>query len=49
MIETSDGKADFMERAEKVAVGPDREERELLRLLKAALAGNSDREKINSS
>ena len=38
-----------MERAEKVAVGPDREERELLRLLKAALAGNSDREKINSS
>ena len=49
MIETSDGKADFMERAEKVAVGPDREERELLRLLKAALAGNSDREKIRSS
>lgn len=38
-----------MERAEKVAVGPDREEQELLRLLKAALAGNSDREKINSS
>ena len=38
-----------MERAEKVAVGPDREERELLRLLKAALAGNSDRKKINSS
>lgn len=38
-----------MERAEKVAVGPDREERELLRLLKAALAGNSDREKIRSS
>ena len=38
-----------MERAEKVAVGPDREERELLRLLKAALAGNSDWEKINSS
>ncbi len=49
MIETSDGKADFMERAEKVAVGPDREERELLRLLKAALAENSDREKIKSS
>lgn len=38
-----------MERAEKAAVGPDREERELLRLLKAALAGNSDREKIRSS
>lgn len=38
-----------MERAEKVAVGPDREERELLRLLKAALAENSDREKIKSS
>lgn len=38
-----------MERAEKVAVGPDREERELLRLLKAALACNSDREKIKSS
>lgn len=38
-----------MERAEKVAVGPDREEQELLRLLKAALAGYSDREKINSS
>ena len=38
-----------MERAEKVAVGPDREEQELPRLLKAALAGNSDREKINSS
>lgn len=38
-----------MERAEKVAVGPDREERELLRLLKAALAENPDREKINNS
>lgn len=38
-----------MERAEKVAVGPDREERELLRLLKAALAESPDREKINSS
>ena len=49
MIETSDGKADFMERAEKVAVGPDREERELLRLLKAALAENPDRKKIKSS
>jgi len=49
VVETSDGKADFMERAEKVAVGPDREERELLRLLKAALAGNPDWEKIKSS
>lgn len=38
-----------MERAEKVAVGPDREERELLLLLKAALAENPDREKIKSS
>ena len=38
-----------MERAEKVAVGSDREERELLRLLKAALAESPDREKINNS
>ena len=38
-----------MERAEKATVGPDREERELLRLLKAALAGDSDQKKIKSS
>lgn len=39
----------FMERADKEAACPNREEQELLRLLKAALTENPNRESINSS